>query len=75
MPVDGTKLTPDQWAHLTAVLHAPPTEAGYDAPAWTPELVHHYITETFDDEYSLAHVYRVLARAGLSRLPAGSLEP
>jgi transposase len=69
-PPNASKLTPEQWEHLTAVLNAPPTEAGYNDPAWTPELVHHYITETYEVEYSLAHMYRVLARAGLSRQTA-----
>nr|WP_235019744.1 winged helix-turn-helix domain-containing protein [Natrialba sp. INN-245] len=69
-PPNVAKLTPDQWECLTAVLNAPPTEEGYDAPAWTPELVHRYITDTFDVEYSLAHMYRVLARAGLSKQTA-----
>ncbi len=67
---NAAKLTPDQWELLIAVLNAPPSEAGYDAPAWTPELVHHYIIETFGVEYSLAHMYRVLKRAGLSRQTA-----
>jgi transposase len=55
---------------LTAVLNAPPSEAGYDHPAWRPELVLDYITQTFGVEYSLAHMYRVLERAGLSRQTA-----
>jgi len=55
---------------VTAALNAPPSEADYDAPAWTPEFVHDYITETFDVEYSLPHMYRVLKRAGLSRQTA-----
>lgn len=50
------------------MLNAPPT----DAPAWTPELVHHYITETFPVEYSLPYLYRVLKRAGLSKQTAWS---
>ncbi len=69
-PPNASKLTADQWEQLTAVLNAPPSEADYDAPAWTPELVHDYITGTFDVEYSLAHMYRVLKRAGLSRQTA-----
>jgi len=69
-PPNASKLTTDQWEQLTAVLNAPPSEVAYDAPAWTPELVHDYITETFGVEYSLAHMYRVLKRAGLSRQTA-----
>ena len=59
-PSNAAKLTSEEWEHLTAVLNAPPTEAGYDEPAWTPELVHHYITETFDAEYALAYMYKIL---------------
>ena len=66
----ASKLTPEQWESLTAVLHAPPTEVGYDASAWRPDLVHHYIRETFGVEYSLAHMYRVMKRAGLSKQTA-----
>ncbi|WP_211609286.1 helix-turn-helix domain-containing protein [Halogranum amylolyticum] len=33
---------------------------------WTPALVRDYIAETFSVEYSLAHMYRVMKRAGLS---------
>lgn len=69
-PPNASKLTPEQWNELTAVLNAPPSEVDYSAPAWTPELVHRYIIETFDVEYSLAHMYRVLKRAGLSRQTA-----
>jgi hypothetical protein len=35
-PPNAAKPTLDQWKHLTAVLNAPPSEAGYDAPAQTP---------------------------------------
>jgi len=69
-PPNASKLTPDQWNQLTAVLNAPPSEVDYTAPAWTPELVHRYISDTFEVEYSLAHMYRVLKRAGLSKQTA-----
>ena len=69
-PPTASKLTPEQWDRLTAELNAPPSDAGYDAPAWTPELVHHHIRVTFGVEYSLAHVYRLMKRAGLSKQTA-----
>ncbi len=65
-PGQSTRLTENQWTELTATLAASPSEAGYDQPTWTPALVREYIAETFDVEYSLAHMYRVMKRAGLS---------
>lgn len=64
------RLSPEQWEDLTATLNASPTEAGYDEPAWTPELVRSHILDTYDVEYSHAHMYRMLAKAGLSRQTA-----
>lgn len=61
-----SRLTDDQWDELTATLVASPSEAGVDAPAWRPPLVREYIAEHFDVEYSLAHMYRVMKKAGLS---------
>jgi len=68
LPRGGSQshLTDDQWDELTATLAASPSEAGVDAPAWRPPLVHEYIAENFDVEYSLAHMYRVMKKAGLS---------
>ena len=65
-PGQSTRLTDDQWRKLTATLAASPSEVGYDEPAWSPALVRDYIAETFEVEYSLAHMYRVMKRAGLS---------
>jgi len=62
----STRLTDQQWEQLTATLTAPPSAAGYDEPTWTKELVRDHIAETFDVKYSLAHMYRVMKRAGLS---------
>lgn len=61
-----SRLTDEQWNQLTATLQASPTEARVDAPAWRPPLVRDYIADTFGVEYSLAHMYRVLKKAGLS---------
>lgn len=60
------KLTEEQQKSLEITLHEPPTEAGYDAPAWTPALVHHYIREMFDVVYSLPSCRRLMKEAGLS---------
>jgi len=58
------------WEELTATLQAPPSGAGYPDPAWTPELLQSHIAETYDVEYSRAHMYRLLKKAGLSRQTA-----
>jgi transposase len=62
----SSRLTDDQWDQLTATLQTSPSEAGIDAPAWTPPLVREYILDTFGVEYSLAHMYRMMHKAGLS---------
>lgn len=61
-----SRLTDNQWEKLTATPRASPSGAGVDAPAWRPPLVRKYIAETFDIEYSPAHMYRVMKQAGLS---------
>ena len=61
-----SRLSESQWDQLTAMLAASPSEAGIDAPAWRPALVHEYIAEEFGVEYSHAHMYRVMKKAGLS---------
>jgi len=65
-PGQSTRLTDEQWTELTATLAASPSKAGYDDPTWTPALVREHIKETFGVTYSLAHMYRVMKRAGLS---------
>ena len=70
-PGQSTRLTDQQWTELTATLAASPSEAGYDDPTWTPALVREHIKEMFGVTGSLAHMYRVMKRAGLSyRQPA-----
>jgi len=64
------QLSDKHWKELTATLHAPPSEAGYDNPTWTPDLLRSHILETYDVEYSHAHMYRLLKKAGLSRQTA-----
>jgi transposase len=62
----SSRLADGQWDELTATLAASPSETGIDAPAWRPPLVRDYIAETYDVEYSSAHMYRVMKKAGLS---------
>ena len=44
----------------------PPSEAGYDQPAWTTELAQQFLKDEFDAEYSRRHVQRLLKSAGLT---------
>jgi len=59
------KLSDDQQTQLEETLHNPPTEAEYDAPAWTPALVQQYLAETFEVEYSRPSCRRLMNEAGL----------
>lgn len=59
------KLTPSQQAALERTLSEPPTEAGYDAPGWTPELLRRQLRERFDCSYSIGSCRRLLREAGL----------
>ena len=60
------ELSDDQFEQLTAALHDPPEEAGYDAPAWSSTLVQQYLIETFDVAFSRRHVRRLMHEAGIS---------
>lgn len=48
------------------MLQQPPTEAGIDAPAWTPTLLDAFLEETFDVDYSIPSCRRLMKEAGLS---------
>lgn len=61
-----TKLSGTQQSKLFEQLHGSPAAFGYDREVWFPELVHQHIKDTFDVEYSIRHVYRLLDAAGLS---------
>ena len=60
------ELTAEQQKQLEETLLQPPTEAGVDAPAWTPALVQQYITNAFAVEYHVRHIRRLMTKAGLS---------
>ncbi len=60
------KLDDEQLQRLTETLHAPPTDAGYDATAWSPSLVQRHLEEAFDVNYSLPSCRRLMKEAGLS---------
>lgn len=60
------KLSLEQQKELEGSLQRPPAEVGYDAQAWTPTLVHRFIHETFDTEYSIPSCRRLMKEAGMS---------
>ena len=60
------QLNTAQRRQLFAEVNEPPTEAGYDAPAWTPVLVNVYLDDSFGVTYSKEHCRRLLHEAGLS---------
>jgi transposase len=60
------KLDDDNQTKFHEVVHKPPTDAGYDQPAWTTALAQQYLEEEFGVEYSRRHVQRLLKDAGLT---------
>jgi transposase len=73
------RLTNTQQNELEQQLHELPTEAGIDAPAWTPAFLQHHLRDTFDVEYSRPSCRRLLKEAGLTyqnpRRTAAEAEP
>ncbi len=61
-----SELSEQERQQFTEVVHEPPEEAGFDAPAWSVPLARNYLLEEFDIEYSDRHVRRLLREAGLS---------
>lgn len=59
------KLSETERAQLERTLHEPPSAAGYDAPAWTPELVRTYLATHHDVEYSRPSCRRLMKEVGL----------
>lgn len=55
------ELTAEQRESAGQWLTAPPSERGLDADEWTPALLRDHIDETFDVDYSTAHVQRLLS--------------
>ena len=65
-PGRPSELSNDQFDQFAAVLHDPPEEAGYDAPAWSTALAQQYLIEAFDVAFSRRHVRRLMHKAGVS---------
>jgi transposase len=57
------------------VVRNPPTEVGYDRPAWTTALARQFLEAEFDVEYSRRHVQRLLKDAGLTCQTSESHSP
>lgn len=68
------KLSEAQRRELGRTLRESPTDAGYDAAAWTPELVRSHLRATHDVDYSIPSCRRLMKEAGLRyrRQPDGS---
>lgn len=60
------KLSESAQQNLFEQLHQSPSEFGYQREVWFPELVHQHINDTFDVEFSIRHIYRLMNEAGLS---------
>ena len=58
------KLDDTERRDLDATLDEPPEAAGYDADAWSPELVKRHIAETYGVEYTRRHVRNIMEDAG-----------
>lgn len=63
------KLSDDQLDELESILHNPPTAVGFDAPAWTTELLQDFIRVRFDTDYSRPSCRRLMKEAGLRHQP------
>lgn len=59
-------LSEDQRQRFVAIVNVPPSEVGYDAPAWSPALARTYLEDTFGVTYSREHCRRLLHEAGLA---------
>lgn len=60
------KLEEDDLAAFREAVQEPPTEVGYDRPAWTTGLARRFLEDEFAVEYSRRHVQRLLRDAGLT---------
>jgi len=60
------KLSESQQQEFEETVHDPPTEVGYDAPAWTPALVQDFLEDTYGVDYSYPSCRRLLKEAGLT---------
>jgi transposase len=57
------KLTDDKKAEFFADLHNSPEYVGFDRQVWFPLLAYRHLKATYDVEYSMRQVYRLLHEA------------
>jgi transposase len=69
------RLSSEQQQRLADVLQARPSEAGYDADAWNPQLVRQLFQDEFSIEYSIPHIRRLMHDAGLTPTDSGNWIP
>ena len=69
------KLSSTKRDALSATLGDRPTEAGYEATAWTPALVERHVRSTYGVEYSRRHVRDLLYDLGLAPDTDGGWRP
>lgn len=60
------KLTIEEQEQLFDELRDSPQSVGFDQQAWFPRLVYHHLQGEYEVEYSLRHIRRLMAEAGLS---------
>ena len=58
-PGRPTRLDTDEQRRLAEALGRPPTDFGFEADSWTPELVREHVQQEYDVSYSLGHVRRL----------------
>lgn len=73
-PKEGrpSKLSETQRETFHSAVREPPTEVGFDAPAWSTEIAREFLAERFGVDYTKRHVQRMLKAAGLRHRPAGT---
>jgi transposase len=59
------RLSQEQQNRLEEILRQPPTDVGYDAPAWTTALLSEFLEDHFDVSYSQPSCRRFMREAGL----------
>jgi len=60
------KLSDSDRDAFDAAVNEPPTESGYDQPAWSTALAQQFLRDEFDTEHSERTARRLLKEAGLS---------
>ena len=56
------KLDEKEREKFELAVNPPPSESGYDQPAWSTKLAKTFLREEFDVEYSMRHITRLLTK-------------